>query len=60
VLVEHVLCVFRLIDNYSLLVLKLVTDIVAVDGSNVVNNLLPGCSHLICCNFLAIVKDMNA
>ncbi len=59
-LVEDILCVFRLIDNYSLLVLKLVTDIVAVDGSNVVNNLLPGCSHLICYAFLAIDKDMDA
>ena len=57
-LVEHGLCVFGFVDCNGLLVLQLIADVVSVYSTDVMDNLFPGCPHLVCCTLLAIVEDM--
>jgi hypothetical protein len=45
---------------YGLLVLKLVTYVVAIDRTGVVDDLFPCGSHLVCGTFLSVVEDMDS
>ena len=58
VLILDLLIVFRLRDLDPFLVLQLITDVVTINCSDMVDDLLLSSPNLICRSFLAIVKDM--
>jgi hypothetical protein len=59
-LVEDSLCVLWFLYYYGLLILEFINNIVTVDCTDVVNNLFPRRSHLVCSTLLAVVECIYA
>ena len=58
VLILELLSMFGLRDLDTFLVLKLITDVMAINRPDTVENIFPSSPHLICSPFLEIVEDM--
>jgi hypothetical protein len=58
VLIEHLLRIGRFRNRNCSTILHLVTNIVSVYRSDVVYDLFPGHTHLVCCPLLTIIEDM--
>ena len=57
-LILDLLSVFGLLDLNPFLVLQLIPDVVTINCPDMVDNLLPSHSYLICSPFLTIFEDM--